>query len=196
MTRILPGLPPYGPPALSFPRPDAFREGFVVEFTSTRGDVWVANFAPFGLRGLSAVYPELGPSAVLVVAGGAGFIIDADRRKLVREIRGIIEHCWYQPELNAMVISDGTYFEAFNQDQTLWQSPRASWDGMRIIDRSSMILTAEAYDPVTDRWLPLQIDLNSGNITGGSYPREMLPVGKKRSILARAYEWIAGGKFG
>ena len=28
----LAGLPPYGPAATSFPRPDAFREGMVVEF--------------------------------------------------------------------------------------------------------------------------------------------------------------------
>ncbi len=60
---------------------------------------------------------------MLVVGGALDSSCDADKRKLIREIRNTIEHCWYQPELNAMVISDGTYFEAFNQDQTLWQSP-------------------------------------------------------------------------
>jgi hypothetical protein len=82
---ILPGLPPYGPPALSFPRPNAFREGLVVEFLTADGERWVGNFAsPF--RGRTVVHIELGERAVFVVASGSGYIIDVAARQLVGEL--------------------------------------------------------------------------------------------------------------
>jgi hypothetical protein len=170
MTRVLPGLPAYGPPALSFPKPNAFREGLIVEFINAKGEAWVANFAKFSPDGLSAVYSEFGPRAVCVVAGGAGYIVDSDERKLTREIGGPIDQCWYQPELHAMVFSNGLRFESFDGHRTLWQSPRVSWDGIRNIDCSGMIVVGEAYDPFSDSWLPLQLNLNNGKIEGGSYP--------------------------
>ena len=170
MTRVLPGLPPYGPPALSFPRQNAFQEGFVVEFIADKGEAWVANFAKLSPDGICAIYPELGPRSIFVLAGGTGYIVDSEERELIREIEGPIDQCWYQSELHAMVFSNGLRFECFDGHQTLWHSPRVSWDGIRNINCSGMIVSAEAYDPFSDSWLPLQLNLNDGEISGGSYP--------------------------
>jgi hypothetical protein len=172
MIRVLSGLPPYGPPALSFPRPHAFQEGFVLEFTADNSEAWVANFAMPRPDGFSAVYQEFGPRAVFIVAGGAGYVVDCEERRLVREINGPIDQCWYQPELRALVFSDGLGFECFDGRRTLWRSPRVSWDGIRNIDCSDMIVTGEAYDPFSDSWVPMRLDLNDGKLSGGSYPIE------------------------
>lgn len=170
MIRVLSGLPPYGPPALSFPSPSAFQEGFVLEFTPEHGKPWVANFAMPRPDGFSAVYQEFGSKAVVVVSGGAGYIVDCEERRLVREINGPIDQCWYQPELHALIFSDGLGFECFDDHRTLWRSPRISWDGIRNINCSGMMVTGEAYDPFSDSWLPMQLDLRAVKLTGGSYP--------------------------
>ncbi|TCL76074.1 hypothetical protein [Rhizobium sp. BK251] len=170
MIRVLSGLPPYGPPALSFPKMHAHREGFVLEFTNGDGEAWVANFAMPRSDGFCAVYQEFGPKTVVVVAGGAGYVIDCEERRLLREIDGHIDQCWYQPELHAVVFSDGLGFECFDGDRTLWRSPRVSWDWIRNIDCAGMIVSGEAYDPFSDSWVPMQLDLNEVKLTGGSYP--------------------------
>lgn len=170
MIRVLSGLPPYGPPALSFPRPHAFQEGFVMEFTPENGKPWVANFATLHADGFSAVYQQFGSKAVVVVAGGAGYIVDCEEHRLIREISVPIDHCWYQPELHALIFSDGLGFECFDDHRTLWRSPRISWDGIRNIDCSGMMVTGEAYDPFSDSWVPMQLDLRAVKLTGGSYP--------------------------
>jgi hypothetical protein len=68
--RVLPGLPPYGPPGTAFPAEwgRLGREGTVVEFKTERA-TWVGNFRP-GLGGLQfvAIYPNQG-DAVVIVAG-------------------------------------------------------------------------------------------------------------------------------
>lgn len=170
MIRVLSGLPPYGPPALSFPKPLAFQEGFVLEFTPENGNPWVGNFATLRNDGFSAVYQEFGSKAVVVVSGGAGYVVDCEERRLVREIGGPIDHCWYQPELHALIFSDGLGFECFDDRGTRWRSPRVSWDGIRNIVCSGMIVTGEAYDPFSDSWLPIQFDLGAVELTSGSYP--------------------------
>ena len=167
--RPLPGLPPYGPPAHSFPRPDAFREGFVVEFEASGGEVWVGNFARFWEGGETSVHTDLGPRAVVVVAGGSGYLVDAEERRLVRDIGFGINHIWFDDELGAMIVSNGLWFEAFDAEKVVWRSRRLSWDGIRNLARSGRALTGEAFDPMTDRWVPFRLDLITGSVEGGSY---------------------------
>jgi hypothetical protein len=167
--RSLSGLPPYGPPALSFPNQDAFSEGFVVEFSPDSGDTWVGNFGKFWEGGKSSVHTELGARAVVVIAGGSGYVIDAEEQRLVRELGFDIQHIWFESELRAMVVSNGLWFDAFNADRMLWRSRRLSWDGIRNVMRSGLLATGEAFDPMADRWLPFRLNLSNGEVRGGSY---------------------------
>lgn len=163
------GLPPYGPRALAFPDASAFREGYVVKFTTDSGETWVGNFATWDKQGLSAVHLELGPRAVFVVAGSIGYMVDI-KTKLVREVGIGIAHSWFEDGLQAIVISDGLSFEAFNEDRLLWESRRFSFDGIRNLQRHDLSVTGEAYDPSSgsDCWLPFRLDLVTGDVKGGS----------------------------
>lgn len=165
---ILPGLPPYGPAALSFPRADAIREGFVVEFETERGTTWVGNFANFS-HGESLVLTDLGANAVVVVASGAGYLVDAEQQYLVREIGFNLQQVWYVDEISAVVVSNGLWFEAFDVHHTVWRSRRLSWDGTRSVRRSGTIVTGDALNPMTGGWVPFQLDLSTGDVEGGSY---------------------------
>jgi hypothetical protein len=47
---------------------------------------------------------------------------------------------------------------------------RISWDGIRALSISRGSVTGEAYDLIKNTWMPFQVDLASGRISGGSYP--------------------------
>jgi len=166
--KALPGLLAYGPPAYSFPDPDAFREGFVVEFKLDHGGSWIGNFANGLAGGRSAIHSDLGARAILVVASGAGYIVDATERR-VRELPIEIQHMWFVTELQALVVTNGLWIEAFNADELIWRSRRFSWDGVRHVARSNMAVTGEAFDPLSGDWIPFRVDLTSGEVKGGSY---------------------------
>jgi hypothetical protein len=153
---------------MSFPRPDAFSEGFVVEFQTNAGATWVGNFAKWS-ETESSIHTELGDTAVVIAAGGAGYIVDPEKRVVVREIGFDIQQVWFVPELNAIVVSNGLWFEAFDRHHRLWRSRRLSWDGTRNVYRSGTVASGEAYTPIGDDWLPFRIDLATGDVEGGSY---------------------------
>lgn len=171
----LAGLPPYGPVALSFPDAAAFREGYVVEFTNDNGDTWVGNFQTFDENGLSEVHPELGSSAVMIVAGSNGYIMDVERRKLVRDLGFGISSIWFDGERKALVCANGLWFESHTAETLLWRSRRISWDGLRNLKQDGHIISGEAYDPTSkeENWVSFNIDLSSGEVEGGSYPIEL-----------------------
>ncbi|MEM8918448.1 MAG: hypothetical protein AAGE37_06255 [Pseudomonadota bacterium] len=168
----LDGLPPYGPPAQSFPFAGAFREGYVVEFTSNSGDTWIGNFATYDSNRLSEVRLELGSSAVMIVAGGWGYIVDIDNRRLVRDMEIGIGSVWFDSERKALVCANGLWFESHTAEGQLWQSRRISWDGFRNLKKEGQIVSGEAYDPssMEKPWVSFGIDLFSGEVEGGSYP--------------------------
>lgn len=169
LARPLPGLPPFGPSAQSFPEPSAFREGFVVEFAGKDGEVWVGNFAKFWEVGMTSVHSELGSHAVLVVAGGAGYLIDIEDRRLVREIGFDIRFIWFDHGHQAMIVSNGLWFEAIDAEKVVWRSRRISWDDIREVEQSEGTLIGEAFDPMSECWLPFRLNLATGDIQGGSY---------------------------
>jgi hypothetical protein len=166
---IEPGLPPYGPPATSFPRPDAFQEGLVVKFVTSTGQRWVGNFAR-GFGHLSAVRPGLGPQATIVVSGGAAYVVDVERQQVVEEMTQPLEHIEYLDDLDRMLLGNGLWFEAISRSGHLWRTRRISWDGMRDLKRVDATLRGEAYSPVgPPDWYTFELDLRTGEVIGGSY---------------------------
>lgn len=166
-TRILAGLPAYGPPAISFPQPNAFREGLVVEFTMNADDRWVGNFSEGWRKRPNAVQAELDERSVVVVAGGAGYFLDAEARQLIREFD--VEDLWYLDSQRMFLVTNGLWFEAFDANGVHWQSRRISWDGMRHFELLNASLRGEAYDPFSDDWIPFELNLHTGDAAGGSY---------------------------
>lgn len=167
LARALPGLPPYGEPAISFPPRDAFREGTVVEF-DTGNRQWVGNFADGWRQGVSSLHTELGARAIVVVASGAGYVVDATSQTLRCEF-GDVTSIWFEPEIAAMIVSNDLWFHVFDAEKPIWTTRRISWDGMRNIQRDELVLRGEAYSPIEDDWSVFEVDLRSGSVAGGSY---------------------------
>ncbi|MBO9710689.1 MAG: hypothetical protein J7521_21005 [Caulobacter sp.] len=167
IARKLPGLPPYGEPAKNFPDPDAFREGLVVEFTPSTGERWIGNFATGGKR-LDGVHDDLGEAAVVVVSGGDVYLVDA-RERHVALVTPWVKTLRFEPDLGLFVLVDDCEVTALGRSGIKWRSRRVSWDGITEVHRDGSVLKGLAHYPQELPPAPFEIDLMTGEATGGSY---------------------------
>lgn len=172
---ILPGLPPYGPEAISVTIHDdrEHREGLVVRFYPKASESWVANF--FGDRGMAcnAVLDHPNGTDVIVVAGGEASIVDPEVRGIRERIPGEIKGFMALPSLNSVLFWGFTDFSAIKADNSRWLSPRISWDGLRNMQVHGTELAGEAYTPIEDAWVPFKLDLLTGHCADGIYANEI-----------------------
>jgi hypothetical protein len=170
IAEIIEGLPPYGSPAIAFPA-NGFaqhREGLVVRIEDA-GNEWIGNFQP-GLSSFSAV--EVLPAAkhVLVVSGGAGYIVDPATQSLVREIGGAIIGLFRYESANLLVVNhQGIAFEAIGATGTVWKTGRISWDGFRNLRFATDEIVGEAWRPFgSEEWVPFSVNILTGQVEGGA----------------------------
>ncbi len=178
MTRfeILSGLPPYGPMALPFP-PDgrqAFTEGLVVRFWPENKKAWIGNFQRSSVMGYDAVLAHPDGRQIMVVAGGAGYVVDSETRcETQRDLSSDIVSARCLPELGIILFEDGLRFAALKAGGEAWASDQIAWDEIRNISIEGACLRAEAYSPLGDRWHPFSLDLNTGECANVVYQAEM-----------------------
>jgi hypothetical protein len=167
---VLPGLPPYGPPAVVFSATGQRKhsEGFVVRFFPRTGESWVGNFIS-ALCGVSGVFSHPDGRHLIVLSAGEGYVIDPETRQCVHCFGGQVVNVIPIPQLELLVVGNGLWFEAIGRNGILWKSPRISWDGMRNLEVHDFVLSGEAYDPMTNDWRPFKVDVLSGKPNGGSY---------------------------
>ena len=170
--KVLGGLPPYGPMALPFTATGlgTYREGLVVEFRSHAGN-WVGNFQR-GVSSCDEVCEHPDGRHVIVVAGGTAYIVAPETRTLAHHFGAQIEQVLAVADQRLLVFGNGLWFEAVGPDGMQWRSRQLSWDGVRNVTRSARVLRGEAYAPEGPEgtWYPFEVDLETGEVTGGSYP--------------------------
>jgi hypothetical protein len=171
---ILPGLPPYGPMAISFTRNGAreHREGLVVRFYPTASEPWVGNFIG-GETACNIVVDHPNEAYVIVVAQGEACIVDPERRAILDCIAWDTDQVFSIPSPRLVIFQRLTDFIAIGADNSGWLSPRISWDGFRNVEVHETDLSGEAYSPVSDAWVPFRLDLLTGHCTDGIYEKEM-----------------------
>src|SRR5258708_20336251 len=81
--RVLPGLPPYGSPAIPFPEGwgRTGREGFVVQFQPDGSPSWVGNFRPGALRGVEGAWVHPNDRDVVVISNGDAWVVEPAKRR-------------------------------------------------------------------------------------------------------------------
>ncbi len=167
--RVLPGLPPYGPLAVSFP-PSWGRsghEGLVVAFTGSDGTTWTGNFMP-GIGGLHEVRPHPNGREVLAISGGDVWVVDPNTRQATT-IGFAVDALWPVRDPEGIVFSlQGLTFMRIDRAGVMWETRRISWDGFRHVEVTDTVLTGEAWS-LDDRWHPFAVELATGVVRGGSY---------------------------
>lgn len=168
--RVLPGLPPYGALAVSFPAAwgRLGREGVVVEFKPSGGGAWIGNFAP-GLGGVTAVVAHPDGRRVLVFAEGDLWSVDPESRA-ADELATAVEALWAVRDPDGLVLSrQGLAFLRLGPSGILWHTRRLSWDGFNAVRLSTETISGDAWNPVEDRWMPFEVNLATGASEGGSF---------------------------
>lgn len=166
---IMPGLPPYGPPALPFSSTGSgmHSEGFVVRFEPVEAQEWVGNFQP-GLSALHKVIAHPNGNHVIVIAGGTAYVVDPTSKQLVSWFGGQIEFIHELQAQNSLLVGNGLWFECVDQTGLLWRSKRVSWDGMRDISVTAEQIIGKGWC-FDETWHDFQVSLDSGAAVGGGY---------------------------
>lgn len=187
-------MPAYGPLAVAFPNSgyQAHREGVVVEFTDREGDRWIGNFQP-GLSGFNCLFDTLDADRAIVVAGGAGYLVDLQSRRAILEFGGTIEWALALPEKSQLILADGIKFQALGKDGLLWTSERISWDGMKDVKRDGNFIRGEAYSPLDDAHKSFDLDLRTGALSGGSFEGNWMSASSRVWAAPALAILLAGG---
>lgn len=171
---VLPGLPPYGPPAISFTErgPREHREGVVVRFYPEGAEPWVGNFVG-GMTACTIALDHPNKTDVIVVARGEACIVDPDSQTVRFHIAGEVKNVFPVPALELVLLECIVDFLAIKADNTGWRSNRIAWDGFRNVEIRDTELLGEAYDPTSAGWEPFNLDLLTGHCGNGIYGEEM-----------------------
>lgn len=112
---------------------------------------------------------ELGPAALIVVAGSTAYRVNIDA-KTASELTWPADFIEFVPGQKILIVGNGLWFEAIGPSGAIWQSRRVSWDGMRSLRCDGQAITGEAYNPMgPPDWLPFKLHVASGDVEGGSY---------------------------
>jgi hypothetical protein len=167
---VLPGLPAYGPMAISFTKNGAreHREGLVVRFYPRESEPWVGNFVG-DLTACNIVLEHPNKTHIIVVARGEAHIVDPERRAVIDRLSFDVHQVIPVPSLGSVIFQGAIDFIAIRADKSGWISPRISWDGFRNIKVRETELFGEAYSSINDIWAPFKLDLLTGRCTDGTY---------------------------
>src|SRR5204863_9019832 len=113
---VLPGLPPYGPMAISFTKNEPeHREGLVIRFFPVASEPWIGNFLG-GLTRCNAVLDHPNGKDVIVVAKGDIHVVEPESRSLRHRLACDIEEVISLPMLNSVIFRGTTDFRAVTAD--------------------------------------------------------------------------------
>jgi len=167
---VEPGLPAYGPRAISFPEAwgRTGQEGLVVRFEPDDASTWVGNFqtghgAQHGVR----VHPDR--RSVLVVAAGNLWTVDPHAQR-AEQMDGWFDELWDIPGTGEVILSrQGLAFARLGEAGLVWHARRLSWDGFDAVCVRDDLIEGRAWSPFQDEWLPFKVDLRTGEAAGGSF---------------------------
>jgi hypothetical protein len=184
--RVLGSLPPIHPIERLHHYPveleEGDRTGAYLRFEPKQGQAWYGFFA-LGFesdRMIHAAYSCPDPDSVCVVVGGYAYVVktreptnwfQVEQRPVV-EIRAV-------PELELLLFAGFTTIIALGRDGLVWTTERLSWEGIAITEIKGKKLTGLAWDALTDKEVPFEVDLQTGQSRGGARPG--IPLGSRRT---------------
>jgi len=144
--------------------------GVLVEFDPLSNTPWVGNFAPGGWTGHCSALPFIDGRRVVVLAAGRTYLVDPERHRVDAELSEFAVDAYEATEPPLLIVNwHGICFEAYDASGMKWRTRRVSWDGIQNAEVTGSILTAETWSAPYQRWVPVSVDLHTGQATGGAY---------------------------
>jgi len=174
-SRILTTLPASGPPPVELGGPapaGGATERVIVRFTEESGEQWVGTFPPGETR-RSVVLPDVArPERLIVIAGGRGYLVDPEKREVLETFGGAISDVFWLSDKASVIFGDGRGFECHGPSGLRWKTRQISWDWMTDVQRTQDRLHGLAHDPASGECVAFEVDIDTGDVGGGSYPQE------------------------
>jgi hypothetical protein len=131
------------------------------------GTDWVGNFQP-GVGGCCTAVIHPDKLRLLVISKGQVYVVDPNDPSKWEQFASDIVSAIEVPELEAILLCNGLWFELMGAKGTTWQSRRISWDGISDIKITGLELVGRAWSP-EERWYDFTLDILDGTVTGGSF---------------------------
>lgn len=148
-------------------------DGLLVRVHPEAGEPWVGVFK-YGYpspKALSGVFEWPDPDLMCVVSKGRGYIVDANDPSHYSEISAFpITAVAPIPEKGLVILCDFLKIVAYSSKGLAWETPRLSWDGLKILGVTPDVVSGEAWDAAADRWVPFTIEVETGRHQGGASP--------------------------
>ena len=175
--RVLGSLPPVHPIEKLHHYPveleEGDRTGAYLRFEPKQGQAWYGFFA-LGFesdRMIHAAYSCPDPHSACVIVGGYAYVVKATdptqwfqvEQRPVVEIRAL-------PDLELLLFAGFTTITALGRDGCAWTTERLSWEGIAITEIKGEKLHGLGWDARTDKEVPFEVDLRSGDSSGGARP--------------------------
>lgn len=178
---VMPGLPPYGPPARPFPPASTavFSEGVVVRFFRADGTHWTGNFGR-GFTRYNDVQMHPDGRRVIVVSCGDGYLIDPEDETHFETLPGSLEALIWTPDRETLILNDqGLRLAVLSADGSSRYTRRFSWDGLAEITTDGESVRGLAFEPFQETWQPFSVALDTLEVDGGTYSDAMFDTPRR-----------------
>lgn len=150
------------------------RRGAWLRVVPASGPAWVGFFALGFDSGQVAhgVFSVPDPESLCIVAGGYGYFVKGTNPQVWEQVeqRPVVK-VLPVPELKLLLFVGFTSISAYGQGGRLWTTPRLSWEGISISRTEGSTLFGAGWDALKDQEVEFEVDLISGECTGGARPQ-------------------------
>jgi hypothetical protein len=149
------------------------RSGAYVRVTPRAGPAWTGFFA-LGFESrqvVSALASCPDPDSFCVVVGGYAYVVKAnDPAQWFRvEQRPVVDFRPLPPQ-DILLFTGFTTMTAVGRAGVTWTTERLSWEGISITEISGDKLRGLGWNAPADKEVPFEVDLLTGQHTGGARP--------------------------
>jgi hypothetical protein len=175
--RILEAAPPVHPVEKLYHYPlkleEGDRNGVYLRVTPKAGSAWVGFFAQ-GFDSdqvVSEVCSSPDPESFCAVVGGYAYIVkvDSPAQWLRIEQRPVVD-LRVLTQQGLLLFAGFTSITAVNASGIAWTTERLTWEGLTITEISGDTLRGRGWDALGDKEAPFEVDLKTGQHTGGAKP--------------------------
>lgn len=175
--RILESLPPVHPIEKLYHYPveleESDRSGAYLRVIPGSGPAWVGFFA-LGFDSdqvVSAVCSTPDPDSFCAVVGGYAYLVKAGDPTQWRRVeqRPVVDLRVLSKQ-GLMVFAGFTSITALGSSGIAWTTERLTWEGLTITEIRGDKLRGHGWDAPSDKEVPFEVDLKTGEHTGGARP--------------------------
>ncbi|HEX7284634.1 MAG TPA: hypothetical protein VF532_00540 [Candidatus Angelobacter sp.] len=175
--RVLESEPPVHPVEKLYHYPveleEGDRSGVYVRVVPQQGPAWAGFFAQGfdSSQVLSAVCSCPDADSVCVIAGGYAYVVKAnDPARWFRINQQPVAELRVLTRQDLALFAGFTTITALGREGVAWTTERLSWEGLRLGGTVGDTLRGMAWDAISDKEVPFEVDLKTGKHSGGASP--------------------------